>query len=115
MSSYPSFEQAEGSVRQPRSGILVRTATNGQSRGRALTSATREDPVLVHTNLTQAELDQLRTFHENNRGAEFDVFFVAEGVTINALFKDPPWQSTPYLVAGGAKRFKVQVNLVQAD
>lgn len=114
MATYPTFRQYEGSDRTPRGGIMVRTATSGKSRARALSSAIRRDPVLVHNALTQAEMDELVAFHEANRGEVFDVGIVADGSTMSCLFRDPPWSEHPYQTGEG-RRYRVQVNLVQAD
>lgn len=114
MATYPTFRQYEGSDRAPRSGIMLRTATSGRSIARALSSTIRRDPVLIHNALTQAELDELVTFHEANRGVIFDVYYVASGETIACLFRDPPWSQHAFQIAAG-RRYRVQVNLIQAD
>lgn len=115
MDSYPAFEQAEGTEPRFRAGVMLRTATNGQSRARSLTSAIRSDPTLVHLALTAAELDTLYVFHEAHRGVAFDVDFWAEDRTITCLFADPPFSVHAYVVKGGDKRYRVTVNLVQQD
>lgn len=113
MATYPTFSQKEGGARQPRGGVLLRTASNGQTRPRALTSGIREDPVVVHS-LTAAEMAELRTFYTNNRASEFEIYLKSEGVTINAFFRDPPWQQSVVMTSQG-KRYRVTVNLIQAD
>lgn len=114
MDTYPDFQQAEGTTRRYRSGIMVRTATNGTSRARALTSGNRGDPTLVHLALTYIELGTLFVFHENHRGIAFELDFVPEEITVACLFADPPFEVKPFLVAGGL-RYAVTVNLIQQN
>jgi hypothetical protein len=112
MDTYPEFEQAEGTTRRLRSGIMIRTATNGASRARALASVTHGDPTLVHLALTPTELSELEAFHEAHRGIAFDLDFWPESVTIACMFQDPPYDVKAFVVPGGL-RYRVQVNLIQ--
>jgi hypothetical protein len=112
MDTYPAFEQAEGTEATFRSGIMIRTATNGATRARALTSVLHADPSLVHLALTDAELATLYAFHEAHRGIAFDVDYWPESRTVTCLFADPPFEVKAFKVAGGL-RFRVDVKLVQ--
>jgi hypothetical protein len=112
MDTYPEFSQAEGTTRRMRGGVMIRTATNGDTRARGLASSLRGDPVLVHKALTSTELQELKDFHEAHRGIAFDVDFWPEDITIPCLFMDPPFDAKAYTTGAGL-RFTVQVNLVQ--
>lgn len=116
MPTYPSLPQAEGTKLVPRSGIMVRTATNGASRARALSSAQRYDAQLFHRLLSLADLQSIQTFHEANRGAAFDVYYTPEARTISCFFAaEKPYDAQPVQASAGVILFDVTVNLVQAS
>lgn len=115
MPTYPSLPQAQGTKLVERTGMLLRTATNGKSRPRALTSGPLYDPVLIHPLITQAELDTLKAFRLANRGSEFDVLYQPENQTIACYFSDKPLGVDPVPIGGGVALFNVTVTLIQVE
>lgn len=114
MASYPTdLPQCEGTRLVPRSGIRVRIASNGTARARALSSAMRYDPIIVHKGLTLTQLQELLAFHESNRGVAFTLTYQPESSTLTCLFADKPIDYQPML-AGGGQRFNATVYMVQA-
>lgn len=91
---------------------MVRIATNGRPRARALQSFTYEDPQLQYTDLSLTERNTILAFELANRGLVFDVYYKPDNITISCIFADPPYQFTPYITGDGV-RFHGQVNLVQ--
>jgi hypothetical protein len=114
MADYPTLPQAEGTTLVPRSGLRLRYASNGSVRARALSSAIRYDPKIVHKVLSLAQWQALQAFEAANRGITFNVTIVAEGVTLTCLFAERPFDYAPIVGGGGSPLFNVTSYLVQA-
>jgi hypothetical protein len=114
MSAYPALPQCDGTTLVMRSGVRVRVASNGAARGRALSSAMRFDPKVVHNGLTLAQWQELRDFHEANRGATFTFTFAPDSSTMTCIFADKPFDFVAKMGAGGVPYFNVTAFLVQA-
>lgn len=113
MATYPTLPQCEGTDLVPRSGMRTRIASNGQARARALSSAMRFDPKVVHAGLTLAQWQSLRDFHEANRGVPFDFFYQPEGITYTCIFADKPFDYEAKLGAGSTY-YNVTSYLIQS-
>ena len=112
MAAYPSLPQAAGTRLVPRSGVRLRYATNGAVRGRALSSAPRYDPTVVHKGLTLAQWQSLKDFYEANRAIVITFAYAAiESISLNCVFAERPFDVEPQL----GDFFNVTVYLVQAD
>ena len=115
MPTFPNtFPQVESTKPSIRGGVMVRTATNGASRPRVLSSGKRKDWVLVLWPMTQDQLDALEDFYDANRGTAFDVELWADDSTLACYFRDPPYDYTPVTMGGGTRYYRVQVNLIAA-
>ncbi len=116
MNNYPSYPQAEGTKLVVRSGIRLRMASNGLVRARALQSVSFHDVVIVHKNLMLADVDIIKTFHENNRGVDVAVTLVPYGgLALTCVFDTPPYQEEPQLLSAGQALFTMTVNLKQSQ
>lgn len=115
MAAYPTLPQTEGTKLVPRPGLMKRVATNGVARTRALSSATRYDPVIQHKGLTLAQFQALQTFYETNRAIPFTIVYNPEGITLTCLFDERGFDYTPQPGAAAAALFDVTVYLLQQN
>jgi len=84
--TYPSLPQWIGTRLQQRTGIIERIASNGAVRLRALQSANKSDPVVVHGLLNATQLSTFKTFYTNNRAIPFYFTSVEDGIQRTCVF-----------------------------
>jgi hypothetical protein len=111
MASYPSFPQWDGTRLVPRSGRIVRKASNGAVRIRELQSADKLDPTVVHGLLSSADRTTLLAFYAANRATSFTFTAAEDGSTRTCVFADPPYQIDP--LPGTSSSFKATVYLLE--
>lgn len=104
--------QWQGTRLVPRAGVLERIATNGAVRLRALYSAVKYDPVIVHGFMTAAQRTALLNFYAANRTATFTFTATEDGVTRTCVFAANPFTIEP--MPDNASLFQATVNLREA-
>jgi len=109
MANYPSFTQKIGSKAEPKSGIQIDIASNGDVRGQILHSADRKIFYVEHF-LSASEKSTLDTFYSTNKALEISFTWAGDSQSYNCIFMD-----APRYVPCGASRYKVSVVLVQKD
>ena len=112
MASYPSLGQWEGTKLVPRSGRIVRKASNGAVRVRLLQSATKYDPTVVHGLLSAADRSTLLAFYAANMATSFIFTATEDGSTRTCVFADPPFLIEP--LPGTSSSYKATVYLLEA-
>jgi hypothetical protein len=89
---------------------MERTASNGAGRPRALQSATKYDPVINITFMTQTQRNALVAFYTANRAATFTFTADEDGVQRTCYFAPVPYSIEPL----GGKLYKGVVYLKEA-
>lgn len=97
MDNYPPLPQIEGNTKPaPRSGIRPRVASNGNVRLRALQSATKNDWVIDHGVLTDAQWATLLAFYNSHRTDAFILTLEKDSSTLVCVFNpDSPYDAQP--------------------
>lgn len=106
---YPAIPQREGCKLTPRTGILLRRASNGTSRLRALQSAAKYDILVDHGTCTAAEYASLISFYAQYRMLSFTFTSWEDNVTRTCVFAPDPYEIAP--LVGGL--FKIKTALIE--
>jgi hypothetical protein len=109
MATYPSFAQKIGSKAEPKGGIRIDTASNGDVRGQILHSADRKIFSVNH-NLDSTDKATLDAFYSTNKALAFSFTWAGDAQDYNCIFMD-----APQYVPCGAGRYKVSVMMAQQD
>lgn len=103
--SYPAIPQREGTKFTLRTGILMRRASNGATRLRALQSMVKRDILIDHGACTEAEYLQLMAFYAQYQLQSFSFTAWEDDVTRTCVFAPVPFDVDPQ--NGGIYRIKV--------
>jgi hypothetical protein len=110
MDDYPTLPQTIRTQLRPRTGKIVRTASNGATRIRDTQAADKFDISFDHGVITEAQRQTFLTWYAAHRSVAFYCIPVEDGVQRTVYFAAQPYVIEPL----GGSQFHLQVNLVQA-